>query len=331
MEIFVTGGSGFVGQHAVRTLVGAGHRIRALARSARSAELVAAAGAEPVGGDLSDGAALRAGMAGCVAVVHAAAHTEQWGPRARFEEVNVAGTAAVLDAARASGVRRVVYVSSEAVLADGRPLRGVDETAPRPARIYGEYAATKARAEQLVLAANSADLATLAVRPRLVWGPGDTSVLPAVVAAARSGRFAWIDGGRYRTSTCHVTNACAGIALALERGRDGEVYFLTDGPPVEFREFLTALAATAGVSLGNRSIPRGLAWTAASTLELVWRVLRLRGEPPITRTFLALSAQEMTVDDGKARRELGYAPPVDLPAGLAALATAAAGTAGQVR
>jgi nucleoside-diphosphate-sugar epimerase len=269
-------------------------------------------------------AALQVGMAGCAAVVHAAACTDQWGPRQRFEEVNVVGTATVLDAARSAGIGRVVHVSTEAVLADGRPLRGVDETAPQPARVYGEYAATKARAERLVLAANSAGFATVVVRPRLVWGPGDATVLPAVVAAARSGRFAWIGGGRYLTSTCHVTNACTGIALALEHGRGGEVYFLTDGPPVEFREFLTALAATAGVRLGNRSIPRSLAWAIASGLELVWRTLRLGGEPPITRTFLALSAQEMTVDDSKARQELGYAPAVDRAAGLADLAARAA-------
>jgi nucleoside-diphosphate-sugar epimerase len=161
------------------------------------------------------------------------------------------------------------------------------------------------------------------VRPRFVWGPGDATILPAIVAAARSGRFAWVDGGRYLTSTCHVRNVCAGILAAAERGAAGGVYFLTDGPPVQLRDFLTDLAATAGVTLGDRSIPRPLAWAAASVLEAVWNLLSLRGEPPLTRTFLALSGQEMTVTDARARAEIGYRPVLDRAAGLAELAATA--------
>jgi nucleoside-diphosphate-sugar epimerase len=345
MVVFVTGGSGFVGQHLIRAYAGkpagkstarhaagsqaagpeASTRVRALARSPHAAQAVHAAGAEPMTGDITDGAALRAAMAGCDLVVHAAGNTEQWAPREAFHRVNVLGTATVLAAAKAAGVPRLVHVSTEAVLADGRPLRHVDETYPRPGRLIGDYAQTKSLAEELVLAENGTELTTVVVRPRLVWGPGDATVLPAVTRAARAGRFAWIDGGHYRTSTCHVTNTCAGIVAAGRHGRGGEVYFLTDGEdsgePVEFREFLTALAATAGVSLGDRSIPRSLAWAAATALEPLWRLLPLPDAPPITRTFLALSAQEMTVDDSKARTELGYRPPVTRAAGLAALAS----------
>lgn len=319
MDIFVTGGSGFVGQHLLRMLCGAGHQVRALARSPASAAIVAAAGAEPVRGDVTDRDALHQGMHGCEVVVHAAAHTEQWGPPHRFEQINVGGTLAVLAAARQAGVRQVVHLSTEAVLADGRPLVRIDESYPRPARPIGEYARTKALAEQRVLAANGDGLATVVVRPRFVWGPGDTTILPALVEAARRGRFAWIDGGRYLTSTCHVANACAGIALAIERGRAGEVYFLTDGEPVQLREFLIALAATEGVTLPDRSLPRRVAWALAVAAETSWKLLRLTAEPPITRTFLALSAQEMTVDDSKARRELGFSPALSREAGLAAL------------
>jgi nucleoside-diphosphate-sugar epimerase len=320
MIVFVTGGSGFVGQHLLRTYRDEGATVRALARSPRSAQAVRAAGAEAASGDITDGPALRAAMAGCDLVVHAAGNTDQWAPREAFERVNVTGTAEVLAAARAAGVPRLVHVSTEAVLADGRPLHNVDETYPRPARLVGDYAVTKAAAEDLVLTANGPGLATVVVRPRLVWGPGDATILPAVVAAARAGRFAWIDGGHYLTSTCHVTNTCAGIVAAGREGRGGEVYFLTDGPPVEFRVFLTQLAATAGVELGTRSLPRSLAWAAATALEPAWRLLPLPGAPPITRTFLALSAQEMTVDDSKARQEIGYRPPVDRAGGLADLA-----------
>jgi nucleoside-diphosphate-sugar epimerase len=321
VEVFVTGGSGFVGRELVGALVGAGHEVRALARSPRSADLVAGLGAAPAPGDLGDADRLAELMAGCEAVVHAAAHTAQWDAPAVYERVNVDGTAAVLEAAARAGVPRVVHISTEAVLADGGPLVRVDESRPWPARPVGSYARTKQAAERLVLAADSASLTTVAVRPRLVWGPGDTTILPAIVVAARSGRYAWFDGGRYLTSTCHVRNACAGILAALDRGAGGRAYFLTDGEPVLYREFLTALAATAGVDLPDRSLPRPVARVAAAACETVWRTLRLRSVPPIDRTVVALSGQEMTVDDTRARRELGYTPVLTRAEGLAELAS----------
>jgi nucleoside-diphosphate-sugar epimerase len=320
MDVFLTGGSGFLGQHLLHALTTEGHRVRAAARSGPAADIVTAAGADPVRGSLTDVAAMAEGMRGCDVVIHAAAHTKQWDEPRLFDEVNVSGTSAIIQAARTSQVARLVHISTEAVLADGRPLIRVDETYPIPERLVGAYARTKATAERAVLAADSAKLATVVVRPRLIWGPGDTSVLPAIIEAARSGRFAWIDHGQYLTSTCHVYNACHGISQALERGHGGQVYFLTDGAPINFRQFLTALAATRGVKLGNRSIPRPIAWTAATVLEQAWRVLRIRTDPPISRTFLALSAQEMTVDDTKARRELGYDTVISREAGLADLA-----------
>jgi nucleoside-diphosphate-sugar epimerase len=320
MQVFVTGGSGFIGQHLLRTLAGAGHQVRALARSEAAAETVLKNGATPARGDLRDVETLRAHMGGCELAIHAAAHTSAWGPAELFEAVNVAGAQAVVAAAATAGVARLVLVSTEAVLADGRPLVNADETRPRPAQPVGEYARTKGLAEDLVLAADSAELATVAVRPRLVWGPGDTTILPEIVKAAKMGRFAWIGGGRYLTSTCHVANACAGILLAAERGRGGQAYFLTDGEPVEFRAFITGLAGAAGVQLTGRSVPRWLLSLVATGAEGAWRALRLRGEPPVTRTFLALSGQEMTVDDSLARRELGYRPVVTREEGLAELA-----------
>lgn len=323
MEAFVTGGSGFLGRHLLRALVADGHGARALARSDAAAATVSAAGATPVRGDVGDTAAMEKGMAGCDVVVHAAALTDQWGPAERFHAVNVEGTRSVLVAARAAGVPRLVHVSSEAVLADGRPLVRVDEAYPRPARPVGLYPLTKGLAEDLVLKANSADLTTVAVRPRLVWGPEDASVLPILLAAVQRGRYAWIDHGNYLTSTCHVTNACEGILLAATRGAGGEVFFLTDGAPLTLREFLTRLVATQGVELPARSVPRRVAWATATVLETAWSLLRLHGEPPLTRTFLALGGQEMTVRDDKARRELGYVGHLSRDQGLADMAAAA--------
>lgn len=316
MNIFVTGGSGFLGGHLLRALVNAGHTTRALARSDATTWAVEECGAVAIHGDLADHHALREGMTGCDAVVHAAALTDQWGPRRRFDQVNVDGTSAVLDAASRQGVPRLVHISTEAVLATGRPLVQVNESYSRSRHPVGEYARTKAMAEKITLEANSPKLTTVAVRPRFVWGPGDTTVLPAIIEAVEKNRFAWVDGGRYSTSTCHVTNACEGILCALEHGHGGQAYFITDGEKVEFRTFLTELAATTGIELPDRSVPRWLLAAVSAMGEAIWRPLRLPGTPPVTRTFLALSGQEMTVDDGLARRDLGYHPVLTRDEGL---------------
>ena len=320
-RVFVTGGSGFLGRNLIGTLLDRGYEVRALARSDAAAEIVARAGAESVQGDLDDDAALRAGMQGCDTVMHAAGLVRDWGHPDDFRRINVLGTERVLDAARAAGVTRLVHVSTEAVLLGAGPLRNVDETMPRPVRPLGLYAWSKRRAEELALAANTPTMATVVVRPRFIWGHGDTSTLPQFMHAVRSRRFRWIAGGRYLTSTCHVANVCEGMVLGAQQGRGGEIYFLTDGQPVEFRSFVTAMLRTQGLDPGNRSVPRWLAKAVAPGSEAVWRALNLKGQPPITRSTVRLIGEEVTVDDAKARRELGYKGAVSREAGLAAMAT----------
>lgn len=311
---FVTGGSGFLGKRLIAELAGVrGVPVHALARSEASAIAVRGVGAEPVRGDLDDVRVLTEGMQDCDVVLHAAAHVKQHGRLAEFLRINVQGTENVLAAARAAGVRRVVHIGTEAVLADGQPIVRADEARPYPARPAGPYPISKGLAERAVLAANRpGELETVVVRPRFIWGKGDTSVLPELVRAVRRKQFGWIGGGRYLTSTCHVANVVEGALLAAERGAPGEIYFLTDGPPVEFRGFLTELLATQGVAAGDREIPRWLASTVAALTG--WMT-----QPPITKTALALVGHEVTVDDAKARRELGYLGKVTREAGLAEL------------
>ena len=326
MNAFVTGGSGFIGTVLLRRLRHEGVQARALTRSDDSAAKVAESGAEAVRGDLDDVDAMAAGARGCDVAFHAAAALGEWGRREDFERGNVQGTLNALEAARRAGVRRFVHVGTEAALMAGGPLVNVDETAPLRPDSKAHYPATKARAEIAVREANGDGFETVVVRPRLVWGLGDTTILPGLVAAVRSGRFRWIDGGRHLTATTHVENTVEGLWLGATRGRPGQVYFVTDGDPVVFREFITELLATQGIEAPDKEAPAAVARIAGPVLESVWGVLGRRTPPPITRLTYWLSAQECTIDISKARAELGYAPVKTREEGLAELRAAAAGS-----
>jgi nucleoside-diphosphate-sugar epimerase len=246
-----------------------------------------------------------------------------WGRRADFERGNVEGTRNALRACAQAGVGRFVHVGTEAVLLAGEPLVDVDETAPLRPDSPALYSATKARAEQDVLAASGGGFETVVVRPRFVWGRGDTTLLPRLVEMVRSGRFAWIGGGEHRTSTTHIDNTVEGLLLGAERGRAGEAYFVTDGDPVVFRTFVSELLATQDVAPPSRTVPAAIAAALASAGEAAWRLLPLPGAPPLTRFAYWVSAQECTIRIDKAREQLGYSPPRTIPDGLAELSAAA--------
>lgn len=318
--VFVTGGSGFLGRALIPALRAQGYTVRALARSAQAEQLVRHLGAEPVAGDLGDADALRRGLTGAAGVVHAAALAEAWGPPARYYTVNVEGTRRILDAARAAGVPRVVHISTEAVLLDGRPLVRATEDEPLPERAIGQYPDSKLAAERLARAASARGFEVVLLRPRLIWGRGDTTLLPVLRELVAQGRFSWINGGEHLSSTCHVRNCAEGVLAALERGRGGEVYHLTDGEPQVFKAFITRMLATQGVVPPDRSVPLGVALAAARAAELAWRWLPLGGEPPLTRTAALLTGQEMTLNDQKARQELGYRGSVTVEEGLMEMA-----------
>ncbi|MFC9842919.1 NAD-dependent epimerase/dehydratase family protein [Streptomyces sp. NPDC060223] len=315
---FVTGGSGFVGSRLITRLIKQGYAVRALARSDTAAGKVEDLGAVPVRGDLTDVAGLRAAAAGSELAFHSAARVAGPGTRKQFWTDNVDGTANLVRAAHEAGVRRLVHVGTEAALMNGQPLVDVNESAPLRPDSRAPYAASKAAAEQIVIEANGS-LETVVLRPRFVWGAGDTSVLPALVDVVNSGRFAWIDGGRHLTDTTHVDNVVEGLMLAAERGRPGQAYFVTDGTPVVFRDILTELLATQGVSAPTRSLPYGVAKTVAAAGETLWRSLRLKGAPPLDYMSLWVSSRECTIDITKARTELGYQPIKTQEEGLAEL------------
>jgi nucleoside-diphosphate-sugar epimerase len=321
---FVTGGSGFIGGRLIERLRAEGWDVRALVRSERSADTVRALGAEPVLGDIARMDSVRAGAEGCSHAFHAAAHVGDWGPRADFVRDNVLGTQNALAGCAAAGVARFVHVGTEAALLAGQPLVNADESLPLRPDSPSLYPSTKAMAEQAVRQANRpGSFETVVVRPRFVWGPGDTTVLPSLLAAVESGQFRWIGGGRHRTSTTHVDNVVEGLWLGAQRGVAGAAYFVTDGEPQVFREFVTRLLATQGVEPGDGELPLPVARALAAGGEAAWSKLPLPGAPPLTRMALWVSSLECTIDISRARAELGYSPVVSIDDGLAALSAAA--------
>jgi len=306
---FVTGGSGFVGGRVISALRARGVEVMALGRSDSSLKTVEALGAKGVRGDLDARAALEAGCQGCDVVFHCAAHTDQFDPVEVHMRITTKGTENVLAAARKAGVKRFIHVSTEAVLADGKPIIRADEKRPIPAKALGASPVAEGLAEKAVVAANGNGMETVVVRPRFVWGKGDTNLLPEFIDAVKAGTYGWVGGGRYLTSTVHVDNVVEGLVLAAEKGTAGSIYFLTDGAPVEFRDFITKMLATQGVDAGKRNIPRWLARTVVTLTSWMKK-------PPLTKTAFALMAHEVTVDDSKARRELGYKGEKTIDAGL---------------
>ena len=325
MRVFVTGATGFIGGEIARTLA-TRHTVLAMSRSAAGDEVVKRLGAIPVRGDLLT---LEPGqIPACDAVVHCAAWVEPWGKREDYWRANVEGTERVLAAAKAAGAKRFVHMSTEAVLWRGQHLRDVIETHPYPKKTPYLYAETKAEAERRVLAANQpGSFATISLRPRFVWGPGDRTIVPEARAMVERGAFVWLDRVRARTSTTHVANLAHATALALERGRGGHVYYVTDGATTDFTTFLTRLLGAHGVTLPERSLPSWLVRPIATLVETLWRALGPEGPPPLTRHAVGLLCCDCTLRDDKARRELGYRPVLGVEEGLRALAGAAGAAA----
>ena len=319
MRIFVTGASGFVGGAAARHFVAQGHDVRAMSRSEKSDAGIRALGATPVRCDLEDVAAAHIGDA--ESVIHCAAFVEQWGPVEAWKRFNIDGTARTLAAASAAGARRFVHISTESVLWRGQHLRGVDETYPRAPNSPYPYSWTKARAEELVEKANTDAFQAIILRPRFIWGPGDTTLLPTIEHMTKTGQWMWINNGQAKTSTTHIANLVHAIELALTRGHGGQAYFILDDGVRTMKEIISAIAATRGIALPDKSVPSWAADTIAGVMEGVWRTFNLKGEP-LTRFGAMIMSRDSILIDAKARREMGYAPVISVEEGLRQLKAA---------
>ncbi|MES2937886.1 MAG: NAD-dependent epimerase/dehydratase family protein [Pseudomonadota bacterium] len=317
---FVTGGSGFLGGHLIEALARHGVPVRALARSQDSAARVRARGAEPALGDLDDVSVLRAAMRGCGTVFHAAA----WLPdhdRDRAWRVNVRGTANILAAARAAGVRRVVYVSGTGVTIGSGPVVDWDEARGR-GKPVGVLSASRIRCEEVV-EADPPDLEKVIVRFPYLWGNGDT-FRPVVAGLVRSGRFRWIARGEHKVSVCHIDNAVHGLLLAATQGVPGRTYWIADDQAMPLKDFVQAQLDVDGLAAPATSMPFGLAKLLAELLPRAMKLAGIHRRSPLTPTTVRFLGQQITVNTARARRELGYRPVIGWEEGLRGLRPLAA-------
>ncbi len=317
-QAFVTGGSGFVGGRLIEALITQGWEVRALARGEKAVLKIKALGAVPIVGELTDLAVLSRAMTGCQVVFHAAALFKMWGSRKEFDHVNVNGTRAIVETAiDTASVRKVVMVSAGAVVqGDPKPLVNIDEHTPVQEPKFAPYSASKAAAEKILLSGDGqrAGFQTIALRPPMIWGAG-MPMLDQMVDVVQSGSWQWPDGGTQTISTCHIDNLVGALLLAVDRGHGA--YFIADAEQGMLKSVIGDLLATRGVKAGDKSVSFGVAWMLAGAMGFFWRLLRLKGEPPITRQMLGLIGKPFTLNIQKAERELGYVPHVTWKQGIA--------------
>ena len=318
MRVLLTGATGFLGRALARRLAGAGHEVVALVREhdAGLAEL----GIEQAIGDVTSLDAVIAAAVGCEAAMHSAAHVTPLGRIDDYYDINVRGTDNVLAACEIGGVRKLVLTSCAGVVIDRGDLNGVNETQRPPLRAPSPYFATKALAERHVLAANGAKFATVALRPHLLWGPGEPRLIPRLAALARSGRLRLFGEPGKKIDPCYVDNAADAHLAALERLEPdapiaGKTYFITQGEPASVEGFINSLLRAAGYPAEMRRLSPGVARMLASTAPL--RRAFTGVEPLLTSHALTLFGQTAWFNIAAARRELGYQPRVAMSEGLA--------------
>jgi 2-alkyl-3-oxoalkanoate reductase len=325
VRVLVTGGGGFVGGAVVRALLTRGDEVVSLARG--DYPQLRALGVQTVRGDLAERDVVLTAAQGCEAVVHVAAKAGIWGAVREYERSNVEGTRSVLAACRTLGISRLVHTSTPSVVHAGRSIEGGEESLPYAEHPESPYARTKAEAERLVLSAADSALGTVALRPHLVWGPGDTQLVPRILDRARRGRLRFVDGGRALIDTTYVDDAvaahlCALDALTPQAPCSGRAYFISSGDPRPVRDVVNAILAAGGLPPEHRSVPLPVALAAGTAAEALWRVLRRDDEPPMTRFLARQLATAHWFDISAARRDVGYAPRVGLDEGFRRLTAA---------
>ncbi|MBK5249894.1 MAG: NAD(P)-dependent oxidoreductase [Actinomycetales bacterium] len=316
MKVLVTGASGMLGHAVATALVARGDEVTTAQRRASGV-----VGARDVRGSLDDAGGAAGAVAGQDAVVHLAAKVSLTGSLAEFERTNIEGTRILLAAARAAGAKRFVMISSPSVAHTGTSIMGDGAGPARPERARGPYARTKAAAELLALAADAPGFAVVAVRPHIVWGPGDTQLVQRVVDRAAAGRLPILDAGAALIDTTYIDNAVGGIVAALGRAEQvhGEAFVVTNGEPRPVGEIIGAMCRAAGVASPRWSVPGALARAGGAAVETIWSLLPHPGEPPMTRFLAEQLSTAHWFDQRRTRERLGWTPTITLDEGFAQL------------
>ena len=327
MRVLVTGATGLLGARTALALRAAGHDVRVFQRG--QAAIADGEGITEVRGDLSDPRAVGEALDGIDGVVHLAAKVDVVGAWVDYQRINVDGTRSLVEQAKSAGVQRFVFVSSPSVAHAGKAMIGVGAQPATPDLAGGHYARSKALAEQLVLQAGSESFAVTAIRPHLVWGPGDTQLIGRIVDRARLGRLVLVGSGAALFDTTYIDNAADAIAAAFERVTDplvrGNAFVVTNGEPRPVVEILESICAAAGLPGPTRHVPFAAAATAGSAVDRVWSLSeqagRSLGDPPLTRFLAEQLATAHWFDQRATRLALNWKPQVSLDEGFARLAS----------
>lgn len=317
MKVLVTGGGGFLGGYVVRQLLERGDKVRSFSRGFYDGLLKL--GVEQKQGRLDDVNAVFDAVAGCDAVVHVGGKNGAWGPYEEYYSANVAGTGNVINACIKHGVNRLVYTSSPSAVFQRCDMEGVDESIPYPDHST-HYARTKAMAEQLMIAANGDRLATVSLRPRLIWGPGDNHFAPLLVSRAKAGKLLLIGNGKNLVDTVWVENAARAHLLALDRLKPGariagKVYFITNGDPRPIEFIINMIMDVYGLPPAKRHVPRWLAYAGGWFFEKAHDTLHLRSEPLVTPFVVDELTKSQWFNISGARNDLGYDPGITIEDG----------------
>jgi nucleoside-diphosphate-sugar epimerase len=320
MKALVTGGAGFLGLYVTEQLVARGDTVRVISR--RPHPRLGELGVDWQAGDIRNSESVERACRDIETVFHIAAVPGIWGPWKHYYETNTLGTRHVLDACRKQGIARLIYTSSPSVIYDGVDHCDVDESYPYATRYLCHYPHTKALAEQEVLAANGQDgLATISLRPHLIWGPRDNHLIPRLIARARSGRLRRVGRGRNVISMSYVENAAAAHLQAADALRPGSpaagnAYFINEPEPVNLWNWIDELLSLAGLPPMRKSIPSGVAYALGGLLEAIYAALRLSAEPPMTRFLAQQLSGSHSYQITRAERDFGYKPLVTVEEGM---------------
>ncbi|MCP4745076.1 MAG: NAD-dependent epimerase/dehydratase family protein [Desulfobacteraceae bacterium] len=316
-KVLVTGGGGFLGSAIVRLLIRKADHPISFSRSHYPA--LNKLGVEQIQGDLCNEKAILKACEGVQTVYHVAAKPGIWGRYEMFYKTNVVGTRNVVNACKINGVKRLIYTSSPSVVFNGKDMKGVDESAPYPANYNTHYPKTKAIAEQFVVKQANNGLAVIVLRPHLIWGPGDNHLVPRILEKAH--RLKQIGDGSNLVDTIYIDNAAQAHVLAAEKlakhpELSGRIYFISQDEPVFLWQMVNAILKAGGKPPVKGRICPCLAKKIGFCCEILYKLLRLKSEPPMTRFVAEELATSHWFDISAAKRDLGYTPTVSTAQGL---------------